>query len=128
MSADLIWECVRKNHSFLRTGPGSTTTFSAEAGNLTGKNSVKYSGLLPGRAAGLNLVSSGKKQSLVLVTSSSAAKSFLPKKALVATGISKNTKVGLNAINKVLGLSKPGVVAAAKAKFAKLKTALRKHH
>ena len=128
MSADLIWECIRKNHSFIRRSPGSSATFSAEAGNLNGSNSLKYSGLLPGRAAGLGLVSNGKKQSIVLVTSSSAAKSSLPKKAFVSTGISKNNTVGNNAINKVLGLAKPGVVAAAKAKLSKLKQALRKRH
>ena len=128
MSAEIVWECIRKNHSFLRTSPGSAAVLSAEPGNLTGKNSIKYSGLLPVRAGGLNIVSNGKKQSIVLVTSSSAPKSSLPKRAFVSTGISKNNAKADNAINKVLGKAKPGLVAAAKAKLLKLKQALRKRH
>lgn len=44
-SDDLIWACVRNNSCFLRKGRKPNATFSTERGNLTGKNSFKYSGL-----------------------------------------------------------------------------------
>jgi hypothetical protein len=50
MSAPLIWEIVKKHNCFIRKS-GNTpdkkgvTTFSAESGNLTNKNSYKFSGI-----------------------------------------------------------------------------------
>lgn len=130
MSADLLFECIRKNNAFLRasSSSGYKTILSAEAGNLTAKNSSKFSGILPGKAAGLGLVSKGKNQQIILTTSASGANLNRPKKAFVSTTISKNFKSGQNAISKVLGASRAGLVAQAKAKLVKVKQALRKRN
>lgn len=45
MSGQLVWECVKKNNSFLRKGLHGVC-FSAEAGNLYNSHSYKYSGAL----------------------------------------------------------------------------------
>ena len=113
--SDLIWECVRKNNSFLRHG--ALVTLSAENGNALSKHSFKYSGLT-GKPAGLKLVQNGKKQSIVLTAPT--------RKIAAATTVSKNQTVGLKAINKVLGSTRPNAVAVVKRAYAKIKHALRK--
>jgi hypothetical protein len=113
--ADLIWECVRNNNSFLRHG--ARVTLSAENGNLLSKNSFKYSGLT-GKAAGLKLAQKGKKQSIVMTAPS--------RKIAASTTVSKNNATAFKAINKVLGSTRPNAVATAKRAYLKIKQALRK--
>ena len=116
MSGQIIWECIRNNNSFLRHG--ARLTLSAENGNMLSKHSAKYSGLT-GQAAGLKLVTKGKKQSIVLSTPSA-------RKLAVPTTVSKNAVAGHKAISKVLGASRPAAVALAKRSFLKIKQAMRK--
>lgn len=113
--ADLIWECVRKNNCFLR--PGARVTLSAENGNVFSKNSFKYSGLT-GKAAGLKLVQSGKKSSIVMTAPS--------RKISASTTVSKNQTCAFKTINKVLGSTRPAAVASVKRAYSKIKQALRK--
>ena len=126
--SDLIFECIRKNNAFLRASStsGFKTILSAETGNLKAKNSSKFSGIIPGNACGLGLVSKGKNQKIVLTTSAAGANLSRPSKATVCTTLSKNNKIGQNALSKVLGASRPGLLAQAKAKLIKVKQSLRK--
>eukprot|EP00188_Purpureofilum_apyrenoidigerum_P000989 Plantae.Rhodophyta-Purpureofilum_apyrenoidigerum.ctg15038.p1 GENE.Plantae.Rhodophyta-Purpureofilum_apyrenoidigerum.ctg15038~~Plantae.Rhodophyta-Purpureofilum_apyrenoidigerum.ctg15038.p1 ORF type:complete len:131 (-),score=33.77 Plantae.Rhodophyta-Purpureofilum_apyrenoidigerum.ctg15038:509-901(-) len=54
MSSQLLWQVMRKNHSFLvrRRGAGGVE-FSTEKGNLANKNSYKFSGLVNDKALDL---------------------------------------------------------------------------
>lgn len=67
-SEDLTWMVVRDTSSFLRKGRFPSATFSCERGNLSGKNSFKFSGLAnkrtvdvqPGDGSSLKLTTTAK--------------------------------------------------------------------
>ena len=124
MSADIIWECIRSNHAFLR--PGLTMDLSREIGNALNKNSLKYSGLLPNRCAGLDLHKTGKKVSIVLTTSATGLKRTQPHKIFSSTRVTSNSRLGEKTIQKVLGSARPAAVQVSLVKYMKLKKSLRK--
>jgi len=48
MSAEVVWQVIKKNNSFLRKGSAGRhdAVFSAEPGNLYARHSFKHSGAL----------------------------------------------------------------------------------
>jgi len=68
MSADLQWLLVRNNSSFLVKRNG--VQFTSEPGNLTQKNSFKFSGLANNKTVGLKVVAVKDKKKVAIVTKS----------------------------------------------------------
>ena len=68
MSADLIWQLVKNNNSFLvkrgRTNRSGCVQFSREPGNVMGVNSFKYSGLACGKTISIGTSEDGKNVTL----------------------------------------------------------------
>lgn len=89
-SANVVWQCVRKNSCFLRRSNGVTLT--AEPLNLTGKNSFRHSGLANKRPVGLSLV--GESGHAVALETRHAGNKFkrFPMKTLKRRKLSKEAK------------------------------------
>ena len=88
----LVWECVRKNNSFLRKKNGCTkrsgaVVFSVEKGNLKSLNLLKYSGLANSQAIDVVCTPENRAQ---LITKTSSKCHSQPKKSKVATNINKD--------------------------------------
>eukprot|EP00928_Gymnodinium_smaydae_P011640 TRINITY_DN1426_c0_g4_i1.p1 TRINITY_DN1426_c0_g4~~TRINITY_DN1426_c0_g4_i1.p1 ORF type:complete len:143 (-),score=42.31 TRINITY_DN1426_c0_g4_i1:71-499(-) len=124
----LMWECVKKNNSFIRKSP-NMPVMSAERGNLCGLNSFKFSGLVGGHVLGLDSEKKGSKESIVLRTQSSkASNSARPGAAVVKTGVSKSAKKATAALEKALGARfyRRDLLDLAKTKYGKIRTSFRK--
>lgn len=124
MSA-LLWECVRHNHAYLKKGHGPKA-LSAEEGNMTGIHNCKFSGFSGRRVAGLSVITRGKKQTITLNTATPSDKAACPKKMFNKTGVSKNAKKATACFTRKLALYRPDLVAAASARYEKIKISLRK--
>jgi hypothetical protein len=61
MSAEVVWQCIKKNNAFLRKGSAGRhdAIFSAEPGNLYARHSFKHSGVCPDAACQAPCNSSG---------------------------------------------------------------------
>mmetsp|Transcript_82980 Transcript_82980/g.168420 ORF Transcript_82980/g.168420 Transcript_82980/m.168420 type:complete len:145 (-) Transcript_82980:93-527(-) len=130
--ADLIWECVKSNSSFIRKSPGTNMpTMSAEPGNLCGKNSFKFSGLASQKVLNISPVLKGKKESIVMtVRNKVGSRAQRPKSMLVMTALKKDKKKGLAALAKTMdaGFYRKDLLALAEAKYAKIRTSFKKKH
>jgi len=74
---------------------------TAEPGNLTGLNSFKYSGLANKQVLDVRPETSGKKESVVLVTRhAKGSRAARPSASLLKTGVKKQCKKGLAALTK----------------------------
>mmetsp|Transcript_29751 Transcript_29751/g.65010 ORF Transcript_29751/g.65010 Transcript_29751/m.65010 type:complete len:144 (+) Transcript_29751:64-495(+) len=127
-SSDLLWECVKNNSSFIRTSP-NMPKMSAEPGNLCGKNSYKFSGLASAKVLNVSSKVAGKKEMIVLTTRhSKGSRSVRPKSMLLAKGLKKATKKGVEGLGKVMGAGfyRPDLLDLATAKYNKLKTSFKK--
>ena len=88
----LVWECVRKNNSFLRKKNGNTkrsgaVEFSVEKGNLKSLNMLKYSGLANSKT--IDVVCTGENRA-ALITKTASKCHDKPKGAKVSTNINKD--------------------------------------
>eukprot|EP00928_Gymnodinium_smaydae_P011638 TRINITY_DN1426_c0_g2_i1.p1 TRINITY_DN1426_c0_g2~~TRINITY_DN1426_c0_g2_i1.p1 ORF type:complete len:144 (-),score=36.17 TRINITY_DN1426_c0_g2_i1:57-488(-) len=127
-SPQLLWECVKKNNSFIRKSP-NMPVMSAERSNLCGLSSLKFSGLVGGPALGLNSEKNGAKESVVLRTAHpKASRASRPAAAVCSTGIAKQPKKALAALDKVLGAGyyRRDLLELAKTKFGKIRTSFKK--
>eukprot|EP00929_Paragymnodinium_shiwhaense_P042567 TRINITY_DN22009_c0_g3_i1.p2 TRINITY_DN22009_c0_g3~~TRINITY_DN22009_c0_g3_i1.p2 ORF type:complete len:141 (-),score=55.74 TRINITY_DN22009_c0_g3_i1:89-511(-) len=127
-SPELLWECVKKDSSFLRKpSTPNLPWMTANNNNLTGINSFKFSGLTMGKTLGLYAKKAAIKETIILQTR--AKKQLRPKCRLGRTGISKNTKKGLAQIDAALAgkFYRKDLIDLAKAKYAKLKTSFKKN-
>lgn len=97
VAPDLLWECVRKNSSFLRKpSQQMKRSFSAEPCNLLAYHSQKFSGVSSSEALDVRPLKVGKKESIELVQShSKASRHRRPSAAQVTLGLSKCPKRGL---------------------------------
>lgn len=95
MSEDLVWRIVKKQSCFLRKSRNSELT--CEPGNLTGRNTFKFSGLARKQTVGISLNANGD---IVL----SKRRSKIASQSKVAKGVSKSTltKHGVNKMNKAV--------------------------
>merc|ERR1712151_503611 len=127
---ELIWECVRKNNSFIRkTRIAGAPVMSAEQGNLCGLNSFKFSGLANSKVLGLSSKTTGKKESIVLTTRrKKEEQTTRPKTQLLETGVRKQDKKGLAAIAKAMdaGYYRRDLLDLATTKYGKIKKSFKK--
>lgn len=95
---DLLWECIKKNSSFLRKpNKELKRPFSADPGNLVGIHSQKFSGISASEALNVRPLKRGKKESIELVQShAKASRQRRPSAAQVSSGLSKCPKRGLS--------------------------------
>eukprot|EP00929_Paragymnodinium_shiwhaense_P067423 TRINITY_DN3393_c0_g3_i1.p2 TRINITY_DN3393_c0_g3~~TRINITY_DN3393_c0_g3_i1.p2 ORF type:complete len:145 (+),score=48.99 TRINITY_DN3393_c0_g3_i1:70-504(+) len=126
-SPQLLWECVKKDSSLLRKPiTPNLPWMSAGEANLAGVNSFKFSGLIGGKTMSLRSKKTCSKESIVLMTA--GKKSVRPGTWVVKTTISKNTKKGLETIEKALAgkFYRKDLLELAKAKYAKIRTSFKK--
>ena len=124
--SDLIWQCIRDNHAYLKKGRGPKV-LSAEPGNITNVHNNKFSGLSGKRVASLTIATKGKKDEIVLSKKTTVSKKrSMPSKSLYTSAVSKNSKKAAITLSRTLGVYRPDLVAAATAKYQKIKLALRK--
>merc|ERR1711862_330375 len=64
-SRDLLWEIMGNNSAFM-VKRKFTPCMTTEPGNITGVNSKRFSGLCNEEAIDMNIVTSGKKKSIVM--------------------------------------------------------------
>ena len=127
-STDLLWECVKGNNSFIKKQK-NMPVLSSEKNNLTGLHSKKYSGIANRKCLGLNPVTSGKKESIVLTRSTPLdEKMWLPEKVTNNTGLNKFSKKGLASLEKLLAgvLYRKDLLSIAKDKYLKIKKSFKK--
>ena len=127
-STELLWECVKSSNSFI-SKQKNMPVFSREKNNLTGLNSMKYSGICNRKVLGLTPVKKGKKEIILLTRSSpSDAKAWQPEKCTNETGINKFPKKGLAALDKLLASSlyRKDLLSVAKDKYLKVKKSFKK--
>ena len=131
MSADLIWECVKKDSSFIRgkfKNILGNPVFNAEPANLMGLHSKKFSGLC-GKVLDVKAVRTGKKEKVMLVTSHARkSRSVRPNVMHLTTGLSKAPGKANAALEKKIsgGYYRRDLLELAKIKYAKIKTSFRK--
>eukprot|EP00928_Gymnodinium_smaydae_P041164 TRINITY_DN27867_c1_g1_i1.p1 TRINITY_DN27867_c1_g1~~TRINITY_DN27867_c1_g1_i1.p1 ORF type:complete len:142 (+),score=37.71 TRINITY_DN27867_c1_g1_i1:82-507(+) len=127
-SAALLWECTKKNSSFIRKSP-NMPVMSAEPNNLCGLNSFKFSGLTGSMTLGLSSTKAGAKESIVLQTQhSKKSRGSRPSAMFVKTGLPKNSKKGVAALDAALGKTcyRRDLLDLAKAKYTKLTASFKK--
>mmetsp|Transcript_79730 Transcript_79730/g.140712 ORF Transcript_79730/g.140712 Transcript_79730/m.140712 type:complete len:239 (-) Transcript_79730:81-797(-) len=83
---DLIWMCVKNNSAFIRKNK-NVPTMSAEQGNLTGLNKLKYSGLAHNKAVSVDSKTEGKKETIMVTNRTQRGKNVF-----ASTGMSKGAK------------------------------------
>mmetsp|Transcript_114343 Transcript_114343/g.179980 ORF Transcript_114343/g.179980 Transcript_114343/m.179980 type:complete len:134 (+) Transcript_114343:2-403(+) len=120
--------CVKKNSSFLRKS-ANMPIMTAEPGNLTAMNSYKFSGLASASVLNVSSETKGKKESIVLTTRhKKGSRASRPGSMLLETGVNKNEKKGLAALDKVMeaGFYRRDLVDLAKVKYGKIKKSFKK--
>merc|ERR1712032_860106 len=127
---ELLWECVKKNSSFIRTSPGTNApVMSAEPGNLMALNSYKFNGLVNKKVLNVSSEKADKKENVLLTTRhAKMSRSFRPKMMLLKTGLKKQSKKGLAEIEKrmLAGYYRRDLIDIAKAKYGKVMASFRK--
>ena len=98
MSAELIWQIVRKNSCFLVKNQGLTLT--KEPGNLTKLNTFKANGYVNNKSVGVEAAADGK--GVVLSLRTKAAETNKPAKAVSSTTITKGSRAAIKSIRNVL--------------------------
>uniref|UniRef100_A0A7S2ZLC2 Ribosomal eL28/Mak16 domain-containing protein n=1 Tax=Rhodosorus marinus TaxID=101924 RepID=A0A7S2ZLC2_9RHOD len=100
MSSQLLWSVLRKNSCFLvKTRNAQGAEFSLEKGNLTNKNSFKYSGLSNEKAVDIAEVEGGVELSVKSRKEGALTK---PKKTWNKTGLKRNTKRTVRVLKNAL--------------------------
>merc|ERR1712217_406725 len=127
---ELIWECVRQNNSFIRkTRISGAPVMSAEAGNLAGLSSFKFSGLANKQVLDVCPKLNGKKESIMLTTrNKKQEKAVQPKRMILQTGLKKQSKKGLAAVAKAMdaGYYRRDLLDLATSKYIKIKKSFMK--
>jgi large subunit ribosomal protein L28e len=89
-SADVQWQLIRNNHSFLVKLDGHI--FSSEPFNLTNQHSYKFSGLVNPKLVGVVAKKSGAKKSIQLITKSNKAAAVRQPRSIVSVGLNKHVR------------------------------------
>eukprot|EP00928_Gymnodinium_smaydae_P011641 TRINITY_DN1426_c0_g5_i1.p1 TRINITY_DN1426_c0_g5~~TRINITY_DN1426_c0_g5_i1.p1 ORF type:complete len:144 (-),score=37.41 TRINITY_DN1426_c0_g5_i1:68-499(-) len=127
-SPQLLWECVKKNNSFIRKSP-NMPVMSAEPGNLCGLSSLKFSALTGGAVAGLDAQRKGAKESIVLRTQhTKGSRAQRPCAMVVTSGVPKQSKKAVDALEKHLGSKfyRRDLLELAKVKCVKIQRSFKK--
>eukprot|EP00427_Karlodinium_veneficum_P024755 CAMPEP_0169117974 /NCGR_PEP_ID=MMETSP1015-20121227/30749_1 /TAXON_ID=342587 /ORGANISM="Karlodinium micrum, Strain CCMP2283" /LENGTH=118 /DNA_ID=CAMNT_0009180703 /DNA_START=95 /DNA_END=451 /DNA_ORIENTATION=- len=102
---------------------------TAEAGNLTGMNSYKFSGLASAQVFDLSSSIKGKKETIVMTTRhKKTSRASRPGSMLLETGINKNSKKGLATLEKAMdaGFYRRDLMDLAKVKYGKITKSFKK--
>ncbi|KAL0088301.1 ribosomal protein L28e [Phycomyces blakesleeanus] len=99
MSADLVWELIKNNNSFLVKRSG--VQFSSELNNLTNLNTFKYSGLANSKTVSIHPAARG-----IRVALTKAKKTQSPAKAINATVINKSRRHTAKSVANLIAASK----------------------
>ncbi|KAJ9517449.1 hypothetical protein QJQ45_024905 [Haematococcus lacustris] len=121
MSATLVWQCLKKHNSFLRSGVNGVV-FSAEPGNLLNKHSYKYSGLCNTKTVDISVDAKTDTIKLGLPNRKNASK---PKANNSKFVLKKNARRVLKTVGKQVGSHRPDLKAAAVARLAAIHKSLR---
>ncbi|KAI7842121.1 hypothetical protein COHA_004314 [Chlorella ohadii] len=116
MSAQLVWELVKKNNAFIRKSVNHTV-FSAEPGNVANKHSYKYSGLA-NRGATVDVAAA---EGAVVISKSS-------KKGKLAGSVCKKNarRTNFAAAAEAQSAGRPDLKRAAQARASALSKGIRK--
>lgn len=98
----LVWECIKKNNSFLKKKNGNTkrsgsVSFSVEKGNPKSLNLFKYSGIANSKAADVVFADDNRAQ---LITKTASKAGSYPKKGKAVTNVNKDFRRSENIIVK----------------------------
>lgn len=99
----LVWECIRKNNSFLRKKNGQTkrsgtVTFSVEKGNLKSINQLKFSGLANSKTVDVVCTDDNRAQ---LITKTASKCTTQPKKAMASWNVNKDFRRSAKVLSKL---------------------------
>mmetsp|Transcript_22581 Transcript_22581/g.49282 ORF Transcript_22581/g.49282 Transcript_22581/m.49282 type:complete len:153 (+) Transcript_22581:94-552(+) len=99
----LVWECIRKNNSFLRKKNGSTkrsgcVTFSVEKGNLKSLNQLKFSGLAGPKTVDVVFTDNNGCK---LITKTASKCDTQPKKAMASYNIKRDFRRSTKVLTKL---------------------------
>ena len=130
-SPELLWECVKGSSSFIRKTNKQLRmpVMTAEPGNSCGLNSYKYSGLANKNVLDIAPVKKGTRETVILTTSSKkVSRGQRPASRLVKTGVRKQSKKALSALEKKLsgGYYRRDLLELAKVKYAKITKSFKK--
>eukprot|EP00933_Yihiella_yeosuensis_P071439 TRINITY_DN79645_c0_g1_i1.p2 TRINITY_DN79645_c0_g1~~TRINITY_DN79645_c0_g1_i1.p2 ORF type:complete len:150 (+),score=30.61 TRINITY_DN79645_c0_g1_i1:79-528(+) len=132
---DLIWACVKKNSCFIRKSikgqaPAAAPTLSAEPGNLGGVHSFKFSSLANSEVLGIDVKSTGKKDTIIVTTRSrKGEKLYQPRKFLAETGLPKCSKKGVEKLKKTIAgkYNRQDLLDLALTKYSKIRQSFKKN-
>ncbi|KAL1920522.1 uncharacterized protein VTP21DRAFT_899 [Calcarisporiella thermophila] len=99
MSADLVWQVIKANNSFLVKRAG--VEFSKEPGNLTNLNSFKYSGLANEKVVAIDANPTGK--GVILSTKKKGKSGFIANginKAPLTKGVRRSARSVANVVGR----------------------------
>mmetsp|Transcript_50834 Transcript_50834/g.129106 ORF Transcript_50834/g.129106 Transcript_50834/m.129106 type:complete len:141 (-) Transcript_50834:68-490(-) len=128
MSSSLLWECIKGNNSFIRKSV-NMPIMSREPGNLMGLHSFKFSGLANSKVLDVSSKKVGSKEKIMLTTHhKKGSRVHRPGSILLAAGLSKSTKKGLQQVTKATegSFNRRDLMELAKIKFQKVKTSFKK--
>lgn len=121
----LMWECMRKNCSFIRKSgqQGSNKCFTAEPQNLMGYHSYKYSGIVARDGLDVKPSTVGIKERVALLKN--PAKGVLlnkPVRRISKTGLSKCPRWGFATLEQEVRRNsyRPGLLSVARLKYLKI--------
>ncbi|OII72248.1 60s ribosomal protein L28 [Cryptosporidium ubiquitum] len=123
-STELLWQCVKKNTSFIKKNNGFT--FTSEPFNIMNLNTLKYSGLAARRSIGMELVpnSNGKlvKNTKIIKKNSGSSTIRCPKKFTSKVNLSNDFKQAKKTIKNQV-LARPDLKNAAIIRYRKIQKA-----
>ncbi|KEP59812.1 UNVERIFIED_CONTAM: ribosomal protein RPL28 [Hammondia hammondi] len=117
VSSDLLWQCVRRNHCFIRKFNG--ITLSAERMNLTNKNTLKYSGIAHKQPLGLNR-HGANNGCIALVTVQKCSRAMRKPTRAVQVRKFKKSKKEMSKVMKAVAERRPDLLKVANKKMKKL--------
>lgn len=117
VSSELLWQCIKRNNSFVRKFNG--VTFTAEPLNLINKNTLKYSGLANKHPIGLER--GGELHSYIALTTT-PKRGRKMRKPLKARRMQKfcKSKASIAKVLKIVAAHRPDLINTANRKMKKL--------
>ncbi|CUV05501.1 unnamed protein product [Cryptosporidium hominis] len=124
LSTELLWQCVKKNTSFIKKSNGFT--FTSEPFNIMNLNTLKYSGLAARRSISMDLVpnSNGKLVKNAKITKKNTGSSTIrcPKKLISKVNLSNDFKQAKKTIKNQIS-SRPDLKNVAIIRYRKIQKA-----
>ncbi|OEH77577.1 60S ribosomal protein L28 [Cyclospora cayetanensis] len=116
VSAELLWQCVKKTNCFLKKSNGIILT--SEPLNLTQKNTLRHSGLCHKQPVGLSLV--GNNCAVKLSYKQKAGRKMRYPKRVIASKKFPKTHKKTKEIQRLVAAQRPDLVRIAEKRFHKM--------